>query len=55
MGIKEPPPKLSKKQKDLPRYKTTIQYEKALKSAYASSLGSALHEVVTKAKSFIKK
>lgn len=46
------PKKLSKVQKDLPRYKVTMEYEREFKRNYFRSLSNGLVEVIKIAKKF---
>lgn len=55
MAIKEPPKKLSRHQKDYPRYKTIWQYERAFKRAYTKNLGEAMEEVLREINKMLKK
>ncbi len=55
MPVKEPPKKLSKSKKDLPRYKAITQYEGSFKRAYSKEFGEGMEEFSDKVKEFIDK
>lgn len=54
MAVKEPPEKLSKHQKDFPRYKAIHQYEDSFKRAYAKELGRGLEEFSEKMNEYLE-